>query len=425
MGRKLKGYTRSHNGVIEVWVGGDYISSVTDPDQAERVKNAAVQDRTGTAPSIFSVYAKAWWIAREELAQKLGRVRAFEKEKSVWDFHVTGAKFFHAPLKSLKPKMIQQWIGVMGKKHAMHAITCKGKDGKPKTILRDTGRPLARRVIEQALKYVKQVLDAAIVDGKMSGNVNPARLVRLPREGVPQTDGQLIVHLLVEEIEQLLAMDLPPLQRAVFTVAIYTGLRDDELWGLRWVDVILDGAQPEIRVRRSYAGPCKTKHSIRDVPLFDEAIDALREWRAVRSALAAPVIGDALVFPAESGGCHHESFTAGWRDKYRKVNGKVVRSPGWRARAGIREEVDFKDMRHTCGCHLVQGTWTDGESMPLGAVKTWLGHSSEATTEKHYAAFTSDNLHSRLRGRRNQKPRADKAGIKREGKTTIRAKSAD
>lgn len=424
MGRKLTGYTRNRNGAIEVWVGGDYIASVTDPDQAERIKSAAVQERTGAAPSIFSVYSRAWWVDREELANKLGRVRAFEKEKSVWDFHVTSAKFFHAPLKSFKPKMIQAWIGTMAKKHAMHAITVKDSNGKPKTVLRDTGRPLSRRVLEQALKYVKQVLDQAIIDGKMSGNVNPARLVKLPREGVPLRDGQLIVHLLVEEIDHLLAMDLPPLQRAVFTTAIYAGLRDDELWGLRWMDVTLDGARPEIRVRRSYAGPCKTVHSIRDVPLFDEPIAALKAWRTSQQAASAPVIGEALVFPAESGGCHHESYTAGWRDKYRKVNGKIVRSPGWRSRAGIREEVDFKDMRHTCGCHLVQGTWTD-DPMPMEAVKQWLGHSSLATTEKHYATFTAANLHSRLRGKRDPKTRADKTGIKRESDLAIRRKSSE
>jgi integrase len=209
--------------------------------------------------------------------------------------------------------------------------------------------------------------------------------VKLPREEVSENEGQLIVHLTVKEIKALFALDLPPLQRAVFSVAIYSGLRLDELWGLRWQDVTLDGKRPEIRVRRSYDGPCKTKHSRRDVPLLPPALAALKAWRGTQEVL--PIGG--LVFPAASGGCRSEYFVAGWRDK--KTKKQTI--PGWATKAGIRPEVTFHALRHTCGCHLTQGTWT-GREMSLDKVKLWLGHSSRAVTERHYAAFTSDNLHN-------------------------------
>ena len=55
-------------------------------------------------------------------------------------------------------------------------------------------------------------------------------------------------------------------------------------------------------------------------------------------------------------------------------------------------EVTFRDLRHTCGCHLAQGTWT--RPLTLHEIKRWLGHSSIAVTERHYATLTSDNLHN-------------------------------
>lgn len=71
---------------------------------------------------------------------------------------------------------------------------------------------------------------------------------------------------------------------------------------------------------------------------------------------------------------------------------KLVVVKGWATRAGIRSDVEFRDLRHTCGCHLAQGTWT--RAFTLHEIKRWMGHSSIAVTERHYAALTSDNLHN-------------------------------
>lgn len=334
------------------------------------------------------MFGNAWMLAREADAHRRKRARSHKKEGSVWRAHIEAAKWYDWPLKKLSAKVIQQWVHALGEKEALAPIARKGGVVER----RKTGRRVGRRVLENSLKLVKLCLDDAIIAGKLSPP-NPARLVKLPRQEVSERDGELIVHASVDEISRLFALELPPMQRAVFSIAIYAGLRLDELWGLRWQDVVLDGKRPEIRVRRSYDGPCKTQTSVRDVPMLPPVVDALKAWR---KAYVAPPIGG-LVFPREDGRCHGESYTAGWRDKRERRGDteEVTVTRGWASKAGLRPELTFHALRHTCGCHLAQGTWT--RPFTLHEIKRWLGHSSIAVTERHYASLTADNLHNAVR----------------------------
>ena len=384
MGRLRKGYIRERNGRFEVELAGEFLGTFATRVLAAKRLNTALEEDTGRAPEALALFAGKWIDDREIAARNRKRSRSFAKERSVWRAHVATAKFFDWPIKRLSPRVIQEWIGELSEKKALAPI--RGD------ATRTTNRRVGRRVLENSLKLLKLCLDDAIIAGKMSAP-NPARLVKLPRQEVTERDGQLIVHASVREIASLFELELPPMQRAVFSIAIYSGLRLDELWGLRWQDVTVDGKRPELRVRRSYNGPCKTPTSRRDVPLLPPALEALRAWRASHST--TPIAG--LVFPRDDGRCHGESYTAGWRDKRRRVGKKLVIDTGWASEAGIRSEVTFHALRHTCGCHLAQGTWT--RAFTLHEIKRWLGHSSIAVTERHYAALTSDNLHNAVEDR--------------------------
>jgi integrase len=396
MGRKRTGYIRERNGRFEVWVGGEYVGIYDDEPKAQRMKRAALDEDAGKAPESFGLFAADWIDKRELAAQRRKRSRSFKRERSRWNAHVTTAKFWDLPWKRITPKAVQEWVSGLFEKEAVRVVRSQGETARV-----GTGRRVSRRVVEDALSLVKLCLDAAVVAGKFSwcNNQNPARLVIMPRQEVPEHEGDLIVHMWAEEIERLFALELPAFQRAVFTVAIYAGLRLEELWGLRWQDLVLTGKRPEIRIRKTYNGdPVKTKTSIRDVPLLPPALEALKAWKAEQAT--TPIAG--LVFPRKDGGSHDEFYTAGWRDKPRRVTKadgtKELRvAPGWRTRAGIRPEIDFRDLRHTCGCHLLQGTWTP-RPLTLAEVSRWLGHSSIKVTERHYAALTSDNLHNAVDG---------------------------
>jgi integrase len=71
--------------------------------------------------------------------------------------------------------------------------------------------------------------------------------------------------------------------------ALYTGLRQGELLGLTWADVDFENAELHVRrqwLRNGTYGPPKTDAGIRRVPLSQDMVKRLREWK-VRSRHSA------------------------------------------------------------------------------------------------------------------------------------------
>jgi integrase len=106
---------------------------------------------------------------------------------------------------------------------------------------------------------------------------NPIRLVRqsAKRRKVP--------HILpVDEIKQLLD-SVGALTRLLIFFDVTTGLRQSELFGLRWSDLDFDNG--EINVVRSVVhgvvSRCKTESSAKPLPIDPHLAEMLREWRLV------------------------------------------------------------------------------------------------------------------------------------------------
>jgi integrase len=70
-------------------------------------------------------------------------------------------------------------------------------------------------------------------------------------------------------------------ERTSVLLAVSTGLRQSEIFGLKWEDI--DFTQGNISVTRSIVygvvGPCKTQSSQKPVPIHPLLADALLEWR--------------------------------------------------------------------------------------------------------------------------------------------------
>jgi integrase len=70
-------------------------------------------------------------------------------------------------------------------------------------------------------------------------------------------------------------------ERTLVFIAVSTGLRQNELFGLNWADI--DFAQKMMNVTRSIVygvvGPCKTEASQKPVPVHPTILKALIEWR--------------------------------------------------------------------------------------------------------------------------------------------------
>jgi integrase len=106
---------------------------------------------------------------------------------------------------------------------------------------------------------------------------NPIRLVRqgAKRRAAPSV-------LTPAEIKALLG-GLNLRERTLVLLAASTGLRQSELFGVKWCDI--DFAQHTMNVMRSIVygvvGPCKTESSQKPVPIHPTVLDALAKWREV------------------------------------------------------------------------------------------------------------------------------------------------
>lgn len=149
----------------------------------------------------------------------------------------------------------------------------------------------------------------------------------------------------------------------VYVLAIFTGVRQGELWGIKWGDI--DWPNCQINIQRTFNkgrffSP-KTKTSIRKVDLGPTAMTELKKWK-----LACPQNDLDLVFPNGSGGPINYSNMVG-RHFLPPLEG-----------AGL-PRIRFHDLRHTYASLLID----QGENLKY--IQTQLGHSSPTVTLNVYA----------------------------------------
>ncbi len=161
---------------------------------------------------------------------------------------------------------------------------------------------------------------------------------------------------------------------ALYATAVFTGMRQGELAGLRWDRV--DFENGIITVDHSYDGTTKNG-SLRHVPLQGVLLPILRAWRLRRS-------GD-LVFANTVGKMLKENDRI-FRERFHKVldDAEFPRPKAGRWSHYIR----FHDLRHTFASHWMI---TGGERFKLQRI---LGHSSPMMTERYVhlspTAFAAD-----------------------------------
>jgi integrase len=70
-------------------------------------------------------------------------------------------------------------------------------------------------------------------------------------------------------------------ERTLVLLAVSTGLRQSELFGLKWSDIDFDQATMNVTrfIVYGVVGPCKTEPSQKPVPVHPLLADALSEWR--------------------------------------------------------------------------------------------------------------------------------------------------
>ena len=220
--------------------------------------------------------------------------------------------------------------------------------------LRQLTHAILRRAVNQAVKWgaiPRNVCDA----------VDPPRVAR-----------KEIHALTAEQAKALLKAAADDRLGAIYTLAITTGLRLGELFGLQWADVDLAAGSGSLCVRHtlmemngklSLSEP-KTAKSRRKVELSAMAVAAL--WDHRRKMLAAGHGFEGHVFRDSRGGPLRRShFTA---DTFKPLL----------KRAGL-PDIRFHDLRHTAATLMLSG----GEHPKV--VQEMLGHSNISMTMDTYS----------------------------------------
>lgn len=210
---------------------------------------------------------------------------------------------------------------------------------------------------------VSQVLNLAVDWGYLQATPMTGRLHSAPR--VPKRP----IRPLTQDEAAALILAAPAYWRPFFLVALGTGLRRSELFGLTWDDVLWD--QAKLRVTKQQADghlvEPKSDAALRVVDLPVVLVEALREHQ-----LVCPTSNDDLVFPMESGAAVCPT------NFYRRIFRPTCRA------AGLPDTVVLHDLRRTFASVLVR----QGRSATY--FQTVMGHSSARITLDYYAGVFND-----------------------------------
>lgn len=244
------------------------------------------------------------------------------------------------------------------------------------------GKPLAPGTVHNAVRVMRQVLDAAVRARYLRGN--PAH--GLTRDDLPKAHRNTAStpYLSAAQVERLaVAMEETSGDAALALLvrfAAQTGMRAGECCGLRWENI--DLLRGRITVAESISTvkngdwtvvPPKNGKT-RVVPIPPPLRDVLADLAAERAKDEA-FAPEAYVWPGPDGATTPLSWG---RDFYLKWWKAAV------AKAALPSALRFHDMRHTCAALLIAA------NVPAKAIQVHLGHSSFKITMDTYGHLYED-----------------------------------
>lgn len=260
---------------------------------------------------------------------------------------------------------------------------------------RDTllAKGLSSQTVIHAARVLRQIVAFAHKAGTLYGT-NPLDGLTVQRR---RGDKKGFDWVNQDELGELFGWDhcLTTQQRAAIRVAVYTGLRLNEIKALHWGDVHIDTPKPYIMVRygsvpsalQAYFGPTKSG----DVVLLDllpQAVAALHAWQECSQPPEYPketsdhgirdhqgiVPQGGLVFGNHESKPYAAGYDFGWSTKDHTGCSVPQRAFG--------RHVRFHDLRHTFCSHLAMGSWTN-RPLTLLEIKSLARHSSTKITERY------------------------------------------
>jgi integrase len=240
---------------------------------------------------------------------------------------------------------------------------------------------LSAATVKKMHVVLRKALSQAVSDGLIPRNA--ADGVKPPRVSAP---GEEIKPLSSAECATFLEASRGERLEALYVLAAHCGLREGELLALRWEDVYLEAAKPAVLVRRTLTrgedgrgwvvGASTKSGKGRRVRLTRQAASALKDHRKrqleERLRLAGLWHDQGLIFPNETGSLFNPSNLR--NRSFRRI----------KARASVREDLRFHDLRHTCATLLLS------EGVKVKVVSELLGHASITITLNTYSHVLPD-----------------------------------
>ncbi len=301
------------------------------------------------------------------------------------------------PGEGYRPSTLAQW-----QSHIAHMKTCFEKVrvneidvqaieqamAKWRLSKEQGGRNLSARTVAKVRTTMSRIFKFGI-RSQCGIQTDPTKLIEKAKESSGEqneTGDQLYarVHevmeaevLTPEEAKRVILAAKPGLYRTLVQTAIYTGARISEILALRWADVKLDNGM--IGIRRSLSTARvkgepnqekvrwfdpKTKHGVREIPIPQELVLALLEWK---------------------GRCPHSQLDLVFCNNFgepceRTGIGRYALAPALE-RARIDKAITMHRLRHTYASMLIL------LGRPIPEISHYLGHADVSITMKVYAHF--------------------------------------
>lgn len=215
--------------------------------------------------------------------------------------------------------------------------------------------------LRKILVTLGQIFAYALRHGYMSQN--PLRDAERPKGQGDILKSKKIRVLTPNEIKALLDKTAKQKYKILIMLAIMSGARQGELFGLKWSDI--DWENSQVHIQRTFNNQAwydvKTKTSNRKIDLGPAMLTELKKWK-----LACPRNSLDLLFPNDAGGPLNH-------------NNMVNRIFNPTLEAAEIERIRFHDLRHTYASLMID----QGENIKY--IQSQLGHSSPTVTLNVYA----------------------------------------
>ncbi len=246
----------------------------------------------------------------------------------------------------------------------------------------------SRSYQKKLVQTIKQIFAAATAAGKLLRD--PALGLRAGGEPPEQKEALSVAdQAALEDAVRGLRIELFVL------LGLYTGMCREEILGLKWDCVMLDGAAPHVKVRRALRWPgnhlpeisdtLKTSAAWRTIPVPPQLVTALQEARAKEKGSPAAISQRTVLHGSDGDGLHYSAFRSQWNavkvrsvESGRELGAKV---PNHSYSVTIPRKVTPHILRHTYITRLILG------GADLKRVQYLAGHDDPQVTLKIYTSI--------------------------------------